>query len=347
MTATRAQAGRRLRSAVGVYLELRVVPVLLWSFSAITLGSALSWQGAGSVRWMVAAWVIGLLLQGAVAHCVNELADWRSGTDRDPAPRVLSGGSKVLRAGLLSERGLVWMGTVAAVLAIGLGVVVAAERGWWLLAFGVVGLLGAIVYTLPPIAAAYVPFAGEGVAVVCVWACAVGGFAVQTGAVSGQILLLGASHAAYCVSMLMFHHYLDRGPDARARPPKRTTVVRLGATAPAYGVAWASVATASAALGVILIDVALIPMVLTGTLAVVLHARVAPDDPVTVTRAETIVILAGIAAAMATSILLAPDLWWVALLPALAVPADAALVARWVAPAVARPFGPSNATDHG
>ena len=234
MSTRPAPAGRWWRRAVGVYLELRVVPVLLWSFSAITLGSALAWEGAGRTRWLVAAWVIGLLLQGAVAHCVNELTDWRSGTDRDPAPRVLSGGSKVLRAGLLTERGLVWMGTVAGVLAIGLGMVVAAERGWWLLAFGALGLLGAIVYTLPPIAAAYVPFAGEGVAMVCVWACAVGGYAVQTGAVSGQVLLLGASHAAYCVSMLMFHHYLDRGPDARARPPKQTTVVRFGDAAPAF-----------------------------------------------------------------------------------------------------------------
>ncbi len=317
-----------------MYLELRVVPVLLWSFSAITLGSALAWEGSGHVGWMVAAWTIGLLLQGAVAHCVNELTDWRSGTDRDPAPRVLSGGSKVLRAGLLTERDLVWMGIGASVLATGFGVFVAAERGWWLLVFGAVGLLGAIVYTLPPIAAAYVPFAGEGVAVVCVWACALGGFAVQAGAISSQIVLVGASHAAYCVSMLMFHHYLDRGPDARARPPKTTTVVRLDRAARAYGLAWAGLAATTAALGAIVVDTALVPMIVAGALAMALHARVDLDDPIAVTRAETLVIVAGIAAAITTSVLLAPTLWWVAIIPVVLVPLEGAIAARWIAPAL-------------
>ena len=58
---TAERAGRWQRRLAGCYLELRVVPVLLWSFSAITLGSALAWDQAGHVGWMVAAWVIGLL----------------------------------------------------------------------------------------------------------------------------------------------------------------------------------------------------------------------------------------------------------------------------------------------
>lgn len=331
---TAERAGRWQRRLAGCYLELRVVPVLLWSFSAITLGSALAWNQAGHVRWMVAAWVIGLLLQGAVAHCVNELTDWRSGTDRDPAPRVLSGGSKVLRAGLLTERDLVWMGTGAAVLATGLGVVVAAERGWWLLAFGAVGIVGAVAYTLPPLAAAYVPFAGEAVAVLCVWACALGGFAVQTGSISAQVLLVGASHAAFCISMLMFHHYLDSGPDSRAQPPKRTTVVRLGGAARAYGLAWAGVAAATALLGTLIVDVRLVPTAVAGVVAMMLHGRVQLDDPKAVTRAEAIVIGLGIVAAITSGILLAPALWWVAIVPLLLVPIEGIIAARWLTPAL-------------
>lgn len=331
---TAERAGRWQRRLAGCYLELRVVPVLLWSFSAITLGSALAWDQAGHVGWMVAAWVIGLLLQGAVAHCVNELTDWRSGTDRDPAPRVLSGGSKVLRAGLLTERDLVWMGTGAAVLATGLGVVVAAERGWWLLAFGAVGIVGAVAYTLPPLAAAYVPFAGEAVAVLCVWACALGGFAVQTGSISAQVLLVGASHAAFCISMLMFHHYLDSGPDSRAQPPKRTTVVRLGGAARAYGLAWAGVAAATALLGTLIVDVKLVPTAVAGVVAMMLHGRVQLDDPKAVTRAEAIVIGLGIVAAITSGILLAPALWWVAIVPLLLVPIEGIIAARWLTPAL-------------
>ena len=50
----------------------------------------------------LAAVAVGVLLQGLVAHAVNEIADWRSGTDADPAPRVISGGSKVIASGLLT-----------------------------------------------------------------------------------------------------------------------------------------------------------------------------------------------------------------------------------------------------
>lgn len=322
------------RRLAGVYLELRVVPVLLWSFAAITLGSALAWEGGGHAGWMAVGWTIGLLLQGAVAHTVNELTDWRSGTDRDPAPRVLSGGSKVVRAGLLNERELMTMGAVAGVLAVGLGLVVASERGWQLLAFGAIGLVGAVVYTLPPIAAAYVPFAGEGVAVLCVWACALGGAALQTGSVPSKVVLVGASHAAFCVSMLMFHHYLDRGPDARALPPKRTSVVRLGRGAQRYGLAWAALATGLAVAAAVVVDPRCTPLAVSGALAMVLHMRVDLDDPPMVTRAEAAVIGAGIAGALWTAIMLAPDMWWVAIVPLVVIPVEAAVAARWLSPAL-------------
>jgi 1,4-dihydroxy-2-naphthoate polyprenyltransferase len=302
----------------------------LWSFSAITLGSAMAWDGRHHVGWLVAAWLVGLLLQGAVAHCVNELTDWKSGTDRDPAPRVLSGGSKVLRAGLLSERELLWMGSAAAAFAVALGLYVAAERGWWLVSLGGIGLVGAVLYTLPPVAAAYVPFAGEGIAVACVWACAVGGFGTQAGSVSGGVVVVGAAHAAYCVSMLMFHHALDRGPDARATPPKRTTVVRLGVGARAYGVAWASLATVLAGIAVVTVDTRLVPLGVAGAISVALHVRTRMDDPGAVTRAELIVIVAGIAAALTTTILLAPGLWWVALIPLVVVPIEGIVARRFL-----------------
>ena len=127
----------------------------------------------------------------------------------------------------------------------------------------------------------------------------------------------------------------DRGPDSRAQPPKRTTVVRLGGAARAYGLAWAGVAAATAVLGTLVVDVLLAPTAVAGVVAVVLHARVRLDDPVAVTRAEAIVIGAGIAAAITSSILLAPSLWWVALVPLVLVPIEGITAARWLTPALA------------
>jgi 1,4-dihydroxy-2-naphthoate polyprenyltransferase len=332
------------RVLIGVYLELRVVPVMLWSFSAITLGSSLGWSRSGAVGWLVAAWTIGLLLQGAVAHCVNELTDWRSGTDRDPAPRVLSGGSKVVRAGLLTERELIWMGTTAACLAVALGTVICAARGWWLVVFGGVGVVGAVLYTLPPVAAAYRPFAGEAVAVICVWACAVGGYAVQAGTITGSVALVGAAHAAYCISMLMFHHALDRGPDSRATPPKRTTLVWLDEGARAYGVAWSVCAAALATAATVLVTIKVMPLVVAAVLASVLHVRADLTDAQAVTTAETVVIVAGIAAALAGAIWITPSLWWTALVPVAMVPIEALIAGRWLTPALSE--HPEISPDH-
>lgn len=328
------------RRLIGGYLELRVIPVLLWSFSAITLGTALAWdRGPASPGWFAVALLVGLLLQGAVAHAVNDLTDWRSGTDRDPAPRILSGGSKVVPAGLLTERELRWMGVGAGVLATALGLAAAAAQGWWLLAFGAVGVVGATVYTLPPVAAAYVPFAGESVAFGCVLTCTVGAYALQTGDVSWDAALIGAAHAAFCVGMLMLHHYLDRGPDGRADPPKRTSVVLLGPAGRNYGLGWSVLAAALAVAAVIVVDVRVSPLAVAAVIGAALHARVRIDDPASVTRVEALVIGAGIVGALVTSILLAPEIAWIALAPAVLVPLEIATARRWlVAP------GPD---DHG
>ena len=332
------------RRLIGGYLELRVIPVLLWSFSAITLGTALAWDGAHRTPgWFIVALLIGLLLQGVVAHTVNDVTDWRSGTDRDPAPRVLSGGSKVVLAGLLTERELSWMGTAAGLLAVALGLMAAAFEGWWLLGFGAIGLVGAVAYTLPPITAAYVPFAGEAVAFGCVLACALGGFALQRGGISTGVVLLGAAHAAYCVAMLMLHHYLDRGPDQRAQPQKRTSVVMLGGAGRRYGAMWALAAAALAIAATIVVNARIAPLAVAAVAGAVVHARVRVDDPVSVTQAEAIVIGAGIAGAITTAILLAPAIAWIVLVPCVLVPVELSIARRWLP----GPGSDDHGTPHG
>ncbi len=320
------------RRLIGGYLELRVIPVLLWSFSAISLGTALAWErGPAEPGWFVVALLIGLLLQGAVAHAVNDVTDWRSGTDRDPAPRILSGGSKVIPAGLLTERELLRMGIGAGLLAAVLGVIAAAVQGWWLLGFGAVGVIGAVAYTLPPVAAAYVPFAGEAVAFGCVLACTVGAYALQRGSVSGDAVLLGSAHAALCVGMLMLHHYLDRGPDGRAHPPKRTSVVALGPIGRRYGVGWSALAAVLAVAATVVVDARVIPLAVAAVTGAAVHATVRVDDPASVTRVEALVICAGILGALLTSILLAPQIAWIALAPVVLVPLELATARRWLA----------------
>ncbi|HSJ73000.1 MAG TPA: prenyltransferase [Miltoncostaeaceae bacterium] len=319
-------AGLR-RVLLGLWLEIRVIPVLLWSFTAITLGTALAWRdGDGvAVGGYLAAVAVGVLLQGLVAHCVNEIADWRSGTDRDPAPRVISGGSKVIASGLLGTRELRLIGIAAAVAATILGILAAAEWGWILLAYGAVGLAGAVLYTLPPVRAAYRPFAGEAVAFACIWGCTTGAYVLQRGELSGGAALAGIAYAASCVAMLMMHHYLDRIPDSRALPPKTTTVVLLGRAGRRYAVVWAVIALVGACLLTALVDDRFVIAAVALAAALAVHVGVDPSEPASVTRAELAVIVLGMAGGLGTAAALAPPLLWALGAAAVLVPLELVL----------------------
>lgn len=306
------------RALLGLWLEIRVIPVLLWSYTAITLGTALAWRDGGdiSVAGYLAAVTVGVLLQGLVAHSVNEIADWRSGTDRDPSPRVISGGSKVIASGLLGPRALAVIGATAAVAAAVVGLLAAMAWGWILVLYGLAGLAGAVLYTLPPLRAAYRPFTGESVAFACIWGCTTGAYVLQRGELSGGVALAGIAYAASCVAMLMMHHYLDRVPDSRAFPPKTTTIVLLAGAGRRYAELWAVIALAGAIVLAALVDRRFAIAAAGFAAALALHHTVSPDDPASVTRNELGVILLGMAAGLGTSAALAPGLAW-ALVPAL------------------------------
>ncbi len=335
------------RALLGLWLEIRVIPVLQWSFTAITLGTALAWRdgGAISVRGYLVAVAIGVLLQGLVAHSVNEISDWRSGTDRDPSPRVISGGSKVIASGLLGPRALAGVAVAASLAAAALGIAAAARWGWVLLLFGLLGLGGAVLYTLPPVRAAYRPFSGEAVAFACIWGCTCGAYVLQRGELSGAAALAGIAYAASCVAMLMMHHYLDRVPDSRALPPKTTTIVLLGAAGRRYAIAWAAIALVGALLLAALADRAFAAMSVAFAIALVLHIAVSPDDAASVTRNELGVILVGMAGGLASAAALAPGMAWALLPVVMLVPLELALsgaahrdlmAARAAAPALGR-----------
>jgi 1,4-dihydroxy-2-naphthoate octaprenyltransferase len=338
------------RALLGFWLEIRVIPVLLWSYTAITLGTAMAWADDGgiSVPGYLVAVLMGVLVQGLVAHCINEVTDWRSGTDRDPAPRVISGGSKVIASGLLGPKALTAIGVVATLAAAALGVAAALTWGWVLALYGGLGILGAILYTLPPVRAAYRPFTGEAIAFGCAWACVSGAYVLQTGTLTGGVALAGIAHAATCVAMLMMHHYLDRVPDSRARPPKTTTVVMLGTAGRRYGTLWAAIAFLAAVLLTALVDRAFAVMAVAAAVALVLHAVVDPDDAAAVTRNELGVILAGMAGGLGTAAVLAPQMTWAMVPVAVLVPLEIAvsgaahrdLMASRAAPAPAAGEGP-------
>ncbi len=331
-------SGMWRRKALGWFLEFRTIPVLLWSYTSVALGTALASFEGGRIDllWFLVAMALAGLVQGWVTHAINEIFDWRSGTDRHASPRALSGGSKVLNLGLLTERDLWIVFLVSTAGVAGLAVVVAAMRAWWLVLLIAAGYALGLVYTLPPVSTAYRPLAGEFLGgFPGVLLAGLGAYGIQALRLSWTAVVALSAHAFVCTAMLVMHHYLDAGSDAAAVPVKRTSVVALGARRARVYAAGLAVAGAIAygIAGAFVHPAFFLGSALT-LAASALHARTDPSSLQAVTRNELRVIQLGIAAGLSVSVLLAPPLWPLAPIAAAGYLAHLAAVAP--PPALAR-----------
>ena len=143
--------------------------------------------------YYLGAVALGVLIQGVLAHTVNEIEDWRSGTDR----HALAAGDLRRQQG---DRGRAADAAGAQAgcsrppspLTTVLGLTLVAARGLVMLPFGLAGVGGAVLYTLPPVRAAYRPFVGEAIACVCLWLCVAGAAVLQGGRIDGDDVAGGA-----------------------------------------------------------------------------------------------------------------------------------------------------------
>jgi 1,4-dihydroxy-2-naphthoate polyprenyltransferase len=312
MMALHRGGGTWARKAKGWFLEFRLIPVLLWSYTAVVLGTALAAieTGGTDLASFAVALALGGLIQGWTTHATNEIYDWRSGTDRMEGGRALSGGSHVRNLSLLDERDLWTIFAVASAATAALTAWVILARAPWLALLIVAGYVLGVAYTVPPVATAYRPFAGEWLGgFPGVLLSGLGAYAIQTGSVSFVALIALSAHALICMGMLMVHHYLDAPMDAAANPPKRTTVVALGFP---NAMRYASAIAAGAAvlygfLGFVH------PAFLLGLAftipSVWIHLHMNPTNLESVTRNELRIIQLGIAAGLSTAVGLAPSLW--------------------------------------
>jgi 1,4-dihydroxy-2-naphthoate octaprenyltransferase len=309
-----------IRKAKGWFLEFRLIPVLLWSYTAVVLGTSLAVWTTGGVDPASFAVALGLggLIQGWSTHSINEIFDWRSGTDRIGGGRALSGGSRVRNLSLLDERDLWLIFGISSVAIAALTLWVILARAAWLALLILTGYVLGVAYTAPPIATAYRPFAGEWLGgFPGVLLSGLGAYAIQTKSISVVAVIALSAHALVCMGMLMVHHYLDAPMDAAASPPKRTTVVALGLPKAKQ---YAAGMTAAASILYALLGFVHLAFLfgLAWTLpAVWIHLHTKADQLESVTRNELRVIQLGIAAGLSTAVGLAPSLW--PLLPLAAV----------------------------
>jgi 1,4-dihydroxy-2-naphthoate octaprenyltransferase len=128
------------------------LPFLTATIVPVALGGAVA-ASDGDFSW--AWWLLALIAACAVhlgLNIANDIFDDASGADAaNVTPTPFSGGSRVIQYGLVSRRTMIRACVASYAVAIGIGLVLAATRGWWLLAVGAVGVALSLAYTAPPL----------------------------------------------------------------------------------------------------------------------------------------------------------------------------------------------------
>lgn len=212
--------------AKGLFMEIRVLPVLVWAFTAILTGTAFAYLETGIFHFwnFFLAVLIACMVQGYPTHAANEIVDWLSGTDSQGF-----GGSKVIREGLLSVRDLKIILVASMSVVVILAALVIYTIDFSLIWFGIVGIAASLFYSAPPLTFAYKPFVGEWCgAFVGVFVAVTGGYYIQALTLSSTIVFTGIALGIANIAIMEMFHTVDYDADKAAEPQKRTTIVLLG-----------------------------------------------------------------------------------------------------------------------
>ncbi len=150
-----AETGRDVkpRLAAGwLFLRATRLPFLTATVVPILLGIAVAALRDGFSWWLALLTLVGGAAIHLALNVANDVFDTASGADEaNVNPTQFSGGSRVILYGLLSLRRMAALSTLLYAIGIGIGVALAAMRGWNLLWVGVAGALISVFYTAPPL----------------------------------------------------------------------------------------------------------------------------------------------------------------------------------------------------
>ncbi|HZD71470.1 MAG TPA: prenyltransferase, partial [Actinomycetes bacterium] len=204
----RARLGRRL----GAWFEI----TRPFSFTASTVpvaaGGALAALD-GRLDWPL---FLGALLAGMLLHVgtnvTNEIYDVRKGIDSITSPRA----SHALLKGRLAEREAFALAAVAFGAAAAIGLWLIAARGWPVAVFGVLGLIGGLGYTAPPLEYKFHALGPPLVFLLMGPLMVLGAYYVSSGALSWGALLASLPVGLLVTAILHGNEWRDVSEDARA-----------------------------------------------------------------------------------------------------------------------------------
>ncbi|MDP8911888.1 MAG: prenyltransferase [Actinomycetota bacterium] len=224
-----AKSGREVRPKLApgwLFLRATRLPFLSATVVPVLLGIAVAAFTDGFSFWLALLTLVG----GACIHLglnvANDIFDTLSGADEaNVNPTQFSGGSRVILYGLLNLRAMVLLSAGFYAVGIGIGIALAATRGWELLWVGVAGALISLFYTAPPLRLVH-----RGLGEICVGLgfgpiMTLGAYFVQAREYALEPLLASLPVGILIALILYVNEIPDRPADAAAG--KRTLPVRL------------------------------------------------------------------------------------------------------------------------
>jgi 1,4-dihydroxy-2-naphthoate octaprenyltransferase len=166
---------------------------------------------------------VGLILTHISSNTLNDYFDYKSGIDLVTNRTPFSGGSGILREGLLTTKEVFWLGTISLILAVPIGIYFTIIKGWLLLPLLIVAALCILFYS-PLILKRDWPewAAGLGLGILPI----LGTYFAQTGAYTWHAVVASVPAGILVHNLLLLNEFPDVEADQKAQ--RRTLPIRLG-----------------------------------------------------------------------------------------------------------------------
>jgi 1,4-dihydroxy-2-naphthoate octaprenyltransferase len=265
------------------FFPASALPVIAGSAWGALVGAQFSW-------YVFALALVATVCVQAAANVLNDVGDEQIGTDPRNTQRIYpyTGGSRFIQTGILSQTAMAKLGITLIVIASLAGLALFAERGPLVIAFGIIGILLGVLYSLGPVKLASVGL-GEATIAVAFGLLPVTGAAWLQGApIDATLILFSIAIGGWVENILLINEVPDMEADSASG--KRTFPVRFGlaATANLYlavNIAAAAIVLLLTVLGKLPILAPLLPV---GLLALAFKAsagiRRGPQDRDTMTK---------------------------------------------------------------
>ncbi len=203
------------------FFPASVLPVLA--------GSAWGFATAGQFDWI--AFLLAMLATVCVhagSNVLNDVGDDAGGTDRQNGDRIYpyTGGSQFIQAGIMSSAAMARLGISLLAIAAIAGLFLLLQKGPMILAFGVAGVLLAVLYSLGPARLSDIGLGELSVGVAFGVIPVTGAAWLQTGTIDTAVVVFSLPISAWVAAILLINEVPDMRADGATG--KRTLPVRIG-----------------------------------------------------------------------------------------------------------------------